>query len=91
MTFIGIVIFTIYTKQTVYVGSCDPQWSSKTVCADVVVAKQEEMGRYEPAYIGEFVSLEACRAAADKASHKVKSDERLGDLTQVLCVPKVLK
>ena len=88
MIFIGIVIFTIYTKHTIYMGSCDPQASSAVICADVAIEKQLEEGRYEGIYVGEFDTIEACRTVAGKAIYKPKDGERVGDITQILCVPK---
>jgi hypothetical protein len=88
MTFIGIVIFTVYTSQTVWVGGCDKAWSTPGFCADYVMSKQQETGRPEPRYVGEFPSIEACQQAAGAIKYAPKKGERVSDWSDVLCVPK---
>lgn len=88
MTFIGIAIFTIYTHTTVYSGACDPLFSSKRVCAGYETWKEEEVGTLHAVYVGEFRSKDTCSAAVERARYKPKKGERVGDLTEILCVPK---
>ena len=90
ISFIGIVIFTVYTKMTVYSGRCDPNFSTPTFCADEAESHQEEMGEPIPQYIGEFPTLDACDAAARAATYPVKYGQRVDSMTQVICIPKRL-
>jgi hypothetical protein len=101
MTFISIAIFTVYTTHMVFVGGCaymPPRpWpipypvalaSAGNICADLYSERPEEMGRSEPVYAGEFPTIEACQKAAGAMKYVPKKAERVGDITQVLCVPK---
>lgn len=88
MTFIGIAIFTIYTKVTVYVGACDPAFSTSSVCASYEKSEQQEDGRQEPRYVGEFSSIDDCGKAVDAAQYKPKPGERVDQTKEILCVPK---
>lgn len=90
MSFIGIAIFILYTKAMVYVGSCDPHFSTTIICADVLRGELKEEGAPTPIYFGEFPSVEACqhKSRSVKYPHPLGNDQRIGDVTEVLCVPK---
>jgi hypothetical protein len=88
MTFIGIAIFTVYTVQMQWSGSCVPKWSTDVLCADIAKAWPKEIGRQEPVYVGEFPSLEACDAAVGAVTYTPKDGERVDLLSESLCVPK---
>lgn len=88
MTFVGIVIFTVYSNVTLTTMDCDPAWSTRSLCADIAKTVTREEGRYEGRYLGEFDSLEECDKASGKVTYPAKDGERVDSLTEVICVPK---
>lgn len=87
MIYIGIVIFMVYTKSQIWIGDCaNPQPSN--ICASIERAVQQESGRQESRYIGEFQSEAECQAAVSKATYAPKEGERVGHGWETLCVPK---
>jgi hypothetical protein len=90
MTFIGIAIFTVYYQLTAWRMPMTPEpcEHTPTHCMDDAHKVTEEQGRYEPVYVGEFDSLDACDKAVSKTTYKLKPGERLDWGTEILCVPK---
>ena len=93
MTFIGIVIFTVYSQFPVYHSACDPkQIIPGTACPDKVLGAIAKSADEHPQYFGEFKTVGACDAAAWKVHYRLKKYEtRVDKIYEVLCVPKDLK
>lgn len=88
MTFIGIVIFTVYTKTQQWRGACDQKWSTPSTCADVIMRVDQVVMDKRPMYIGEFKTADDCHVATLSAEYPVTGDELVDDQPEVLCVPK---
>ncbi|MDP9089173.1 MAG: hypothetical protein M3O26_10600 [Pseudomonadota bacterium] len=87
MIFIGIAIFTVYTMQTVYVGACEPRFSTNVICADIARQVHSEIGEKLPVYVGEFGSIESCQKGTGAEKYQPKAVERVDALVEVICVP----
>lgn len=88
MTFIGLVIFTVYTTATEKSPLCLHLASVTVTCS--VGSEAAESSRQEPRYLGEFASAAASYAAARKARYRPQPDERVDGLTEMMCFPKII-
>ena len=78
MTFVGIVIFTVYTTSWHMYGRCRTD-STEGLCADYAPMAKQEDERKEYRYMGEFRSLDDCQLGSRKVIYAPKENERIAD------------